>query len=400
MASRSKCALVLVACVLLASCAQLSKWSQSVTNFGKEDWREEALEDFKPQLKLERVWKHSIGSSEEGRLKRNLLLLGGYLFTCDINGKAYALSARNGKVIWQNKLSDNLSSCVGGGKMAVLFGTAKGEVIAVVAQSGKPQWRRTLAGGAITAISRAHDGGVIVRSQSGNIHFLEINDGTIRWSMQHALPSLTIQGMSTPVFYKNRGLIGLDDGRLLLVMLSNGELLEEVRVGSIQEDNRLGRIVDIDGEMSVFDSTIYVASYHGRTMAIDLVREQVLWFSETSSQRGLYVDDDYVYLANANSEMVALDRFVGTEVWKNEVFSIRDLSPPLAYSEWVVVGDNEGNLYWLAKDSGDILASASSGDAIYAPPVRYKNRVIAIDETGELFALKVTAKLQRQRKAG
>lgn len=400
MESCSRLALILLICILLASCSQVSEWNRSLINWGKEDWREGALQEFTPQLKLENLWQEKIGGSNKGQLKRNLLLLSKYLFTCDVDGKGYAFSALNGERLWQTEIAKNISFCVGGGSEALLFGTAKGEVIALDSKSGKRLWRKVFKGGVVTAISRDHQGIVLVRNQNGDIRLLKINNGEELWSIHEEVPSLTIQGMSTPVFYEQYGFVGLDDGRLLVIELKDGMVIEEVRVGLVGQDDGLGRIIDIDGVMAVSDGTVFVASYQGRTLALDLERKKVLWFTDVSSQRGLYVDEKRVYLANENGEMVALDRFVGSEVWKNTLFSVRDVSPPTSYAEWVVIGDNEGNMFWLAQETGDVLVKYDMGDAIHVAPIHYQGKVIALDEEGTLSAFKVVARYRIKKVQG
>lgn len=400
MERRLRSAFVLIACAAVTSCAQMAQLNRSLINIGKDDVRLEVLEDFTPRLKLQKVWSYSIGETSDARLNRNLLLIGEYLFTCDIEGRAYALLAAQGKPLWTTRLGKKLSFCAGGGRESLLFGTFAGDVIAVSLKDGKVLWQKSFKGGAVTAISRSHRGHVIVRNQNGDIRLLNIKDGKERWAIYQKLPSLSIQGMSVPVFYEEFGLVGLDDGRLIFVSLDQGEVVEELRVGLVQQDKAIGdRIVDIDGTITVFDSVLYASSYQGRTLALDLVLQKVLWFAKISSHRGLGVDKNKVYLANGNNELVGIDRFIGTELWKTSEFSLRNLTAPLSYGEWVVVADDEGNLFWVSSESGDILAREDIGDAIYTSPVVYQDQVIAVTQSGTLASVKVVARY-RVAKAG
>ncbi len=378
---------------LLTACGWLSDFNRRLVNDEDEDWRIAALEDFSERLKLKKVWSQSIGDARGTTLRRQLLLQGNVVFGCGPDGNVFAFSARDGKRLWSREFDTETSFCIGGSGQALMIGAITGEVIAFSVKNGNQLWRTRLRGGAISAISKVRNGKVLVRSAKGNITALSARNGKTQWQIKEKLPSLTLRGMSVPVLYEQQALVGLDDGRLVILSFEDGRVLREIRVGLIKEGDDLDRIVDIDGKIEVRDGIFYVTSYQGRTIAFDLQRNSILWFAEVSSYQGVALGKDHVYLVNSNGELLKLDRYVGSEVWTNAAFSIRDLTVPLALGQWIVVGSDDGYLYWIDAEDGKIVARFNSRDEIVSPPLRFGNQVIAVDRDGDLFAVKITARL-------
>ena len=335
-----------------------------------------------------------VGAADRSLTKRILLRQGNVIFTCDSEGDVTAIAAQSGKILWHKSFDHSVSFCIGGSGNTLVLGTVAGVVIAFSPREGQPLWQTRLRGGAVTAISRQHRGILLVRSDDGRISSLSARNGKKYWQIKERLPALTLRGMSIPLFYEDLGLIGLDDGRLLFVLLEDGRIKSELRVGFLSSESSLDRIVDIDGQMKIYDGILYISSYQGRTMAVDLRSDRVLWVSKISSGTGVDVDSDYVYTVASDGSLVALDRYVGSIVWQEPLFSARKLNTPLAMGNFVVAGDEEGDVHWLSATTGKRLALFETGDAIVSPMLYYKHHAVVLNSEGDLLTLK-SARLER-----
>ena len=106
-----------------------------------------------------------------------------------------------------------------------------------------------------------------------------------------------------------------------------------------------------------------------RTPALDMRGGNLLWNREVSSYAGLDVDERQVYVSDDADAVLALDRRTGGTLWRQAELTGRRLSAPVATRDHVVVGDFEGYLHWLSKDSGKIVGRIrAAGKAIVAPP--------------------------------
>ena len=84
----------------------------------------------------------------------------------------------------------------------------------------------------------------------------------------------------------------------------------------------------------------------------------------------------------------ALDRFTGRSLWKQDKLAHRQLSLPLPTGTAVAVGDLEGYVHFLARDSGAFVARiATDGGAVRAAPIELPDGFLVQTSNGGLFAL-------------
>lgn len=380
--------------LVLAACGGFTNRLTSWLSTDEEDPRLETLRQLQPLLKIERQWSVSAGGGhQDGHVRLPVLLQGDTVFACSGDGVISAFSARRGKRLWRKNYKQAVSFCPGGSGGVVALGTAQGEVIILSTQDGSELWRKQLSPREITAISARQRNHIVVRSADGKLFALAADDGRLLWSLHHPLPILALRGMSVPLLYKDYAALGLDDGRLMLIDLDAGARLRELRISLAGSGSDLEKIVDIDGRLQLQDGVIYAAAYQGRTVAYDVEANQIVWLAPHGSYAGLTVDDQSVYLADANGEWRALDRYSGADVWHNKLLGVFASSAALAYKDFLVVGDADGYLNWLSTEDGTILARQKVyGDAISAAPVLWKNFVIVLDRSGHLVAYKVLSR--------
>ncbi len=401
---RRRLIVAVLCCAVLPSCGWLK--DAGVAAFGdeffedEEDPRIQALTEFKPKLKIAGVWSSAVGGkAEKSHIKLLPLVQGDVVFASDPRGRVRAFSARDGKRLWSQSFDAPVSFAVGGSGGTLMVGTAVGEIIAFAADDGRRLWRKRFAGDEITAISRNHRGQVLVRDAGGRIIAAAVEDGKRLWKIETELPTLTLRGMSVPRLYEDFGFVGLDDGKLLVIALDDGRIQRQFRVGAVTKGSSLDRIVDIDGRFQIYEDVLYVATYRGRMLALDLKTQRGLWSAEVESYAGLDVDGDLVYTVGTDGEVYALDRFSGARVWSNPAFVVRNLSAPLARGKTVVVGDNLGYLYWLSSEDGSILARRRvARSPITSAPAAWRSHVITLDRGGDLTATKITARLVARSK--
>ena len=67
-------------------------------------------------------------------------------------------------------------------------------------------------------------------------------------------------------------------------------------------------------------------------------------------------------MALEDDRVIALARSNGAQEWSNEQFLRRQLTAPVAFGEYVVVGDLEGYLHFLSARSGVLTARVKLHD--------------------------------------
>jgi outer membrane protein assembly factor BamB len=85
-----------------------------------------------------------------------------------------------------------------------------------------------------------------------------------------------------------------------------------------------------------------------------------------------------------------LDQRSGAALWKQKDLHQRRLTAPVAYENYVVVGDFEGYVHWLSTIDGRQLGRVQVTDSpIDAKPIVVDNTVYVYAKDGTLAAIKV-----------
>jgi outer membrane protein assembly factor BamB len=311
---------------------------------------------------------------------------GGRLFVAGYRGDVSALDAATGQRIWRTDTDVPVTAGVGLSATLVLIGTPDGRVVALDRETGAERWRSTVASEVLTP-PVADQGIVVVRSVDGTLTGLDERDGNRVWGYNTVLPTLTLRGASKPLLIRGLVIVGLDNGRLLLLDLPSGAPVGERIVAPPRGRTEVERLVDIDGNLRLVDSVLYLAAYQGSTSAVDLRSGEILWTRDLSSHSGLDVAGNRVFVVDTDDTVRALDRTSGTPLWQQQELLGRRLKAPVAVGGYVVVADFEGYLHWLDADSGRIRARVrADSDGLADAPLPGGDTLYALGRSGQVHA--------------
>jgi outer membrane protein assembly factor BamB len=233
---------------------------------------------------------------------------------------------------------------------------------------------------------------VAVRTVDGKLHGLSPRDGHELWVQEQQVPRLSLRGTSRPVIVGDVALCGFDNGKVLAVNMNDGSLQWEATIAPPHGRTELERLVDIDSAVRVAGQDVYAVGFQGRVAMLALDTGQIWWSRDASSYRGLGLDDDAVYMATADGEVVALRRRTGAEVWRQSALLHRGLSAVVAAENAIVTADFQGYVHWLDKATGALAARASSGKVrVSNPPIVAGNMVLVINDAGHISAFRTSA---------
>ncbi|MGH8282882.1 MAG: outer membrane protein assembly factor BamB [Gammaproteobacteria bacterium] len=348
------------------------------------------LVKFTPKVKVERLWKDSIGSSD-AIMRFGIAAASDdtNIYTASNNGDIYAFALKDGSRRWKvsTKLSISAGPGVGGG--VVVVGATDGKVLALNAADGSKLWQ-TSVNGAILASPAVNQTAVIVHATDGLITALSPASGQKLWSVTRDVPNLTLRGASPPVIVGGMLLQGLDNGQLLALNLADGSQRWIANISTPSGSNELSRLADLDGILAVDNDNVYAVTYQGHIAEVSRETGQILWTRDMSSYAGVSEDDSHVYTTDTHSAVWALDKATGVPAWTQPAMRARDLTVPVPYMNTVVAGDLDGYLHFLSKRDGSIVARVSLGsDPILAPPIVVNGILVVLTTSGDLAAYKV-----------
>lgn len=347
------------------------------------------LVNFSPTLTLKTVWTARTGSNvSQDYLRIGPTFHDEQLLITSPQGQVQALNFKDGNRIWTQKLGVPISSSAGVGENLILVGSHKGDVVALSATDGKEIWR-TQVSSEVLVPPQISQGVIVVRTADGKLFGLTSQNGKQLWVYERStVPLLTLRGTSTPLVVNDLIIAGFDNGKLAALELHTGKVLWEAPIAVPSGRTELERMIDIDADPLLANKVIYVSSYQGRTVAIDLLQGKLLWERDIFSYVGLGIDDHALYVTDTKSHIWALDRNTGASLWKQTQLQARGLTAPVSIGDYVVVGDKEGYLHWLQRDSGKFSARYRlSHYHILVPPLVVGDSLVAYDSRGQLVVL-------------
>jgi outer membrane protein assembly factor BamB len=347
------------------------------------------LTEFSSTLEVQKVWDASVGGEKAPlRLGLSLAVQGERVYAAGREGQVAAFQADNGRGLWRSNVKAQLSGGPGAGNDLLVVGSSDGQAIALGAADGAVRWKVPV-GGEVLAAPAVTDSMVIVRTVDGRLRGLSPADGREVWFYEQPVPRLSLRGTSRPTVVNDLVLCGFDNGKVVAVSLGDGSLVWESTVAPSRGRTELERLVDIDSVIRVVDDDVFVVGFQGRVAMLALDSGQVWWSRDASSYRSLDLDEDTLYFSTAASELMALRRRTGVELWKQEILKHRVLSAPASHGSAVAVADFEGYVHWFDKATGNLVARMQAGGSrVSNQPVVVGDLLLVINDTGQISAFR------------
>lgn len=347
------------------------------------------LVEFEPALQIERLWRTNTGDGA-GQLYLKLypLITGDKIIVTDRHGEIAAYELETGKRLWTTDLDMSVSGGVGGDATHLVVTGTNGHVV-LLDTSGNVVWTVDASSEVLTPAQIAADL-VVIRSVDGRISALRLKDGSEQWTFKRDVPALSLRGNSLPIITQGYIFSGLDNGRLVTLDLLTGKTIFDIAIATPSGRSELERLVDIDGHSVIEDQTLYIASYQGKLISLDVRRGQLNWGRSFSSYSGVELSASTLYSADEQDHVWAFDASNGATLWKQDKLQARQITRPVAMDNSVLVADFEGYLHWLSPFDGRFLARVQADDAgVIVPPQVHNNIAYVLSRDGELAAYRI-----------
>jgi outer membrane protein assembly factor BamB len=195
---------------------------------------------------------------------------------------------------------------------------------------------------------------VLLKTIDSKIIAHSFKDNKRKWQHIQPTPPLSIKGTSPIVKYNDVYFSGFDNGRLVKLDVE-GVLLDKRRIALPQGKTSLERIIDVDAKPIIQENNIFVVSYQGRAMSINLDNNKINWLIDFSSILGGDVIDDIFYLIDDDSIIHGLSTLSGTKFWRQEQLKFRIKTRPVNFKKMAVFGGVKGYLHWIQPKTGEIV---------------------------------------------
>ncbi len=354
----------------------------------KDEVKPNELVDVTEQGEVKTLWKRQFDSADKAfGYKLIPKEKDGNLFVATQGGKVYSLDAKTGNTQWEVDLEVEVSAGPGISDTVLVVGGPEGQVVAMDIDSGSVLWETSVTSEVLSppVIDRNI---VVVRTQDGRVYGFSIQSGNREWSFDTNIPNLTLRGNSTPIAKGGRVYVGFDNGKVAALNILDGSVLWQQNVINNQGKTEIERIADIDGDIDVVATDLYISSAADKTMSVATESGRALWSQNIGSVTGVTVSRRSLYLTDNLSVVHQLNRTDGSRGWSQEQFLNRNLTKPSFYLGDLVVGDYEGYVHFLDGVTGDVINRTRVGDdEFYHSPVIVSDVIYAYNYDGTLSAL-------------
>ncbi len=394
--------------LLLAGCS----WFNWVPWIGDDEDDEDKADEptplvqFPAEADIERLWRARVGDGLGRKyLRLNPAIVADRVYAADAYGVVESRNRFDGRRLWRVQVDEPdagsffkfwdrrdpafLTGGVGVGDGRVLVGTTRGEVIALDAADGRVAWRSRVSS-EVLARPVGDDGIVVVQTGDGRITVLEGDDGALRWSFDTQVPVLTLRGTAAPVLRDGLVYAGFATGKIVAIRAEDGQPVWEQRVMLPEGRSELDRMVDVDSTPLVGRSFIFAVSYQGRIRAFRRSDGAPIWEQDASSFVDLAEGYGQVYVVSDDDILRAIDQTDATVVWEQAALRNRRLTSPLAFGNYVLVGDDEGYLHVIAQSDGRFVARRKiDGGGLRSGMIVADGTVYVLSNEGRLDALEI-----------
>jgi len=301
------------------------------------------------------------------------------------DGVVQALQAANGAVQWRGEFGAKLSAAVGSDGRFAAAVTRNNEL--VVMDAGKVLWRKPLNSTVSTAPLVAGER-VFLLTVDRQVQAFDVLDGRRLWDLRRPGDPLTLSQPGVIAAYKDTLVVG-QGARLAGVDPLRGTLRWEASVANPRGTNEVERLADLVGPLLRVGETLCARAFQSAVGCVNAERGSALWSRNTGGIQGVGGDAQYVFGADGTDRLTAWKAANGDVVWTAEQLLNRKLSAPVSVGAYVAVGDYEGYVHFLSRETGQTkLRLATDGSAIVAAPVLLGGTLLVATRNGGLYALR------------
>ena len=346
-----------------------------------------ALKEFKAKLNPKILWSAKLEGTESFEFYPGII--GEEVYAASSDGSLAKFDLKSGKSIWKINTGEKLSGGVGVGVYEITVGTPTGLLIAYDL-NGKLLWKTRLSSQILSAPS-IHEGLVIVRTSDNLIHGVNVKDGLKKWTFSRVGPPLSLRSSAGVVVSDGVIYAGFPGGKLAAIREDNGSLIWEISVAQPKGVTEIERASDVTSSPIIDGLTIYTVTYQGKITAVDRVNARTLWSRDISSYTGLNIEGARIYVAHTGGALYSLAIESGKTYWRQGDLLNRKLTTPLGLGDYVAVGDLEGYIHILDKETGAFLGRIQlDEEPVMRRMVEFETgKFLAQTRNGGLYAISI-----------
>ncbi len=302
------------------------------------------------------------------------------LFVSDLAGKIYGFDWISGKEIGFEKYSGSIpvAPVINGLRMFLLvnnlnerYSTLKNYDLT----GGKVLTESVIAGSVQNEMLKLSDG-IIVLSDNGELIKFNLV-GTREWSVPTKVSS-----KSSPASNGNLILFGNENGELIAISASNGEIKYRKKISD-----------GIEGDLSIDGVNAYFGDNKGNLVSVTVEDGNINWQFNTKSKILVtpVFDESKIIVGNLAGDIFCLNKSNGKLKWKTSTGGVINTTP-LLLQNYLIQPDLNKKVYFIDTQNGDVKKIYEFERRVKLSPVLYDGILYLGADKGIINAYKTVSK--------
>lgn len=301
-----------------------------------------------------------------------------------VDGTVRALAAADGAELWRGTAGAKLAAGVGSdGRFAAVV-NRDNEL--VVLDAGRVVWKKALPTPVIAAPLVAGER-VFALTLDRQVLAFDALDGRKIWELRRPGEPLTLAKAGVLTSYKDTLVVG-QGSRLAGIDPLKGQLRWEASVATPRGTNEVERLADLVGPAVRRGEVICARAFQSSVGCVNAERGSALWNRVVGGTNGIGADDQVVVAGDASDRLSAWKLSNGDLAWSADQFQLRKLAEPVVVNKQVIVGDFEGQVHLLDRDTGKTRSRIATDGSPVATIALLGDTALVATKNGGLFAIK------------
>lgn len=302
------------------------------------------------------------------------------------DGVVRALAAADGRELWRGDVGSKLAAGVGSdGRFAAVINR---DNQLVVLDAGRPVWRKLLPTPVIAAPLVAGER-VFVLTLDRQVIAFDALDGRKIWDFRRPGDALTLAKGGVLMAYKDTLVVG-QGGRLVGVDPLKGTLRWEASVAAPRGTNEVERLADLVGPAVRQGELVCARAFQSAVGCVNAERGSAVWSRAAGGMNGVGADDQVLVAGDASDRLSGWRLSNGDLIWSADQFQNRKLSEPVLLAKQVLLGDLDGYVHLLDRDTGKTRSRLATDGSQIVTLSLLGDKVLAATKSGGLFAIQAT----------
>ena len=300
------------------------------------------------------------------------------------DGSVRALAAADGRELWRGDAGGKLSAGIGSdGRFAAVV-NRDNEL--VVLDAGRVVWKKALPTPVVAAPLVAGER-VFTLTLDRQVIAFDALDGRKIWELKRPGEPLTLAKAGVLLAYKDTLIVG-QGPRLAGVDPLKGQLRWEASVATPRGTNEVERLADLVGPAVRQGEVVCARAFQSSVGCINAERGSALWNRVVGGTNGIGADDQVVVAGDASDRLSAWKLANGDLAWTADQFQRRKLSEPVLLNKQVLVGDFDGQLQLIDRETGKTRSRLPTDGSQVVTIALLRDTALVATKSGGLFAVK------------